>query len=178
MNELETQIAQSDGGESEPQVYPHPIAFNCIPQVDQLGEDGYSGEEHKIINETRKILGNQRLPISATAVRVPVRVGHSEAVNLTLSRPLSVAEARDCLAKAPGVRLVDDPGRSQYPTPLAAAGEDDVMVGRIRRDPSQPAGLDLWISCDNVRKGAALNAIQIAELLPLSAPRGGSVSRT
>lgn len=177
LEELEDQVAQGPVS-APPRVYPHPIAYNCIPQVDSFRPDGYTREERKLIDESRKILGLPDLRLTATAVRVPVRVGHSEAVNLSLSRAIEPEEARTLLAAAPGVEVMDDPGRSQYPTALAAAGRDETLVGRIRRDPSQPAGLDLWICADNLRKGAALNAIQIAEHHPLVTGLKGSVSKT
>lgn len=174
LRELEAQI---EGGPlaPPPRVYPHPIAFNCIPQVDDFQEDGVSREERKLVQETRKILGVLELRLTATTVRVPVRVGHSLAVNLEFDHPVPPAEARRCLAEAPGVEVVDDPARAHYPTPLQAAGRDAALVGRIRRDPSHECGLDLWISCDNLRKGAALNAVQIAERLPQLA-LGGSLA--
>jgi aspartate-semialdehyde dehydrogenase len=162
--ELDAQVEGGARGEEPvPSVYPHPIAFNVLPQVADFLEDGYSREERKLVNETRKILELPALRVSATTARVPVRVGHSESVNVSLSRPVSAEEARRWLATAPGVAVMDDPGRSVYPTSRHAAGRDEAFVGRIRVDDSQPAGLDLWISCDNLRKGAALNAVQIAE---------------
>jgi aspartate-semialdehyde dehydrogenase len=174
--ELEAQLA-APADEPPPRVYPHPIAFNVIPQVDDFLDNGYCREEMKLVWETRKILGEPELRVTATTVRVPVRIAHSEAVNLTLSRPLDAAEARRLLAAAPGVAVVDDPAHARYPTPRAAAGSDLAFVGRIRRDCSQEMGLDLFIACDNLRKGAATNAVQIAERLcagqpaPSGAPR-------
>lgn len=167
LEELESQVrADAAGSESPPaRVYPHPIAFNCIPQVDEFFDNGYCREEVKIVLETRKILEAPELAITATTVRVPVRVAHSESVNLTLARPVNPDEARRWLAEAPGVVVRDDPARGIYPTPREAAGRDEAFVGRIRRDLSQAAGLDLWICCDNLRKGAATNALQIAERL-------------
>jgi aspartate-semialdehyde dehydrogenase len=162
--ELNAQIEGGARGEEPgPVVYPHPIAFNCVPQVDDFVEGGYTREERKLVNETRKILELPALRLTATTVRVPVRVAHCEAVNVSLGRAVSAEEARRWLAAAPGVAVVDEPARSVYPTPRQAAGRDEALVGRIRVDDSQPAGLDLWISCDNLRKGAALNAVQIAE---------------
>jgi len=164
--ELEAQIeGGARGEEPKPSVYPHPIAFNCLPQVADFVADGYTREERKLVNETRKILELPGLPLSATCVRVPTRVAHAESVNLSLKRAVSVEEARRWLAEAPGVAVMDDPARSIYPTPRQAAGRDEAFVGRIRVDDSQPAGLDLWICADNLRKGAALNAVQIAEEL-------------
>ena len=151
------------GGEAEPVVYPHQIAFNALPHIDDFGSDGYTREERKMLEETRKILHRPDLPVSATCVRVPVRVGHSEAVQVELAETVDPAEARACLAAYPGVRVVDDPGSRSYPTPVLSAGEDDVLVGRVRADASHPRGLALWLSSDNLRKGAALNAMQIAE---------------
>ena len=144
-------------------VQPHRIAFNVIPQIDVLMDDGYYKEEWKMIHETRKIMHLPELPVSATCVRVPVAIGHSEAVHAEFERPLSPAEARALLAEAPGVALVDNPAEALYPLPVEAAGRDEVFVGRIRRDASHPNGLALWVVSDNVRKGAALNAVQIAE---------------
>jgi aspartate-semialdehyde dehydrogenase len=144
---------------------PKQIAFNVIPQVDVFLENGYTKEEMKMVHETRKILEEPRLAVSATCVRVPVFVCHSEAVWIETQRPLSVGQARKLLARAPGVRLVDEPLSGRYPLPIAAAGQDDVLVGRLRKDKSVRNGLALWVSGDNLRKGAATNAVQIAELL-------------
>jgi aspartate-semialdehyde dehydrogenase len=140
-----------------------PFAFNVIPHIDRFEANGYAREEMKIVWETRKILGLPELPVTATAVRVPVRVGHAAAVNVTLQRALGPDEARALWACTPGVVVVDDPAAGRYPTPLAAAGRDEVLVGRARRDISHPRGLEFFISSDNLRKGAALNAVQIAE---------------
>ncbi|MBI3330810.1 MAG: aspartate-semialdehyde dehydrogenase [Candidatus Omnitrophica bacterium] len=148
---------------------PGQIAFNVIPQVDVFLENRSTREEMKMVNETRKILGAPGLAVSATCVRVPVFIAHSEAVWIETERPLSAARAASLLRRAPGVRLVDDPGRGAYPLPIQAAGQDDVLVGRIRRDESVERGLALWVSGDNLRKGAATNAVQIAELLVKSA---------
>jgi len=148
-------------------VFPHPIAFNCLPQIDVFEGDGYTKEEHKMAFETRKIFGDPSIGVSATCVRVPVLVGHAEAVNVEFEKPISPEEARELLAKAPGVELVDAPGERLYPMQASCAGRDPVLVGRIRRDPSQANTLDMWIAADNLRKGAALNAVQIAELLLL-----------
>ena len=146
-------------------VLPKQIAFNLIPQVDAFLENRYTKEEMKMVNETRKILEEPSLAISATCVRVPVFIAHSEAIWLETERPLAVEEARRLLAKAPGVRLVDDAAQRRYPLPIDAAGRDEVLVGRIRADESVKNGLALWVSGDNLRKGAATNAVQIAELL-------------
>ncbi len=146
-------------------VLPAQIAFNVIPQVDAFLPNRSTREEMKMVNETRKILEEPHLAISATCVRVPVFVAHSEAVWIETERPLSVERARAVLRKAPGVRLVDDPAHGAYPLPIDAGGQDDVLVGRIRKDASVRNGLALWVSGDNLRKGAATNAVQIAELL-------------
>jgi len=146
--------------------YAHPIAFNAIPLAGAFaGDDGYSDEELKLVHESRKILGVPDLRISATCVRVPVETGHSEAVWVETRSPLGPDELRDLLAAAPGVVVIDDPARHAYPTPLSAAGSDEVFVGRIRRDLGTPNGLAFWVVSDNLRKGAATNTVQIAELL-------------
>ncbi|MBI3324259.1 MAG: aspartate-semialdehyde dehydrogenase [Candidatus Omnitrophica bacterium] len=150
---------------SSARVLPAQIAFNLVPQVDVFLDNGSTKEEMKMVQETRKILEAPRMPVSATCVRVPVFMAHSEAVWIETERPLSVGAARRLLAKAPGVRLVDEARASRYPMPLDAAGQDEVLVGRIRKDESVANGLALWISGDNLRKGAATNAVQIAELL-------------
>jgi aspartate-semialdehyde dehydrogenase len=150
----------------QPSVYPHQIAFNILPQVETFSDgDDYTTEERKMMAETRKILGDEQIPISATCVRVPVYSAHSESVNLQTREDLSPERARELLAAFPGVVVVDDPGQGQYPMPVDAAGSDDVFVGRIRRDPSHERTLNLWIVSDNLRKGAATNAVQLAELL-------------
>ena len=148
-----------------PQVYPFQIAFNCLPQIDDFLPTGYTKEEMKLVHETRKIMGDQTLQITATTVRVPVYIGHSESVNIETERKLSANEARAILSAAPGVLVYDDPARKVYPMPLDVVGKDEVYVGRVREDESIPNGLNLWIVADNLRKGAALNAVQIAELL-------------
>jgi aspartate-semialdehyde dehydrogenase len=157
--------ASLGGADLDGAARPAPLAFNAVPMIDRLEPNGYSREEMKIVWETRKILGLPGLAITATAARVPVRVGHSEAVNVALEQPLTVEEARAAWRAAPGVRLVDDPEKGSYPMPLLAAGSDEVLVGRVRRDLSQPNGLDFWVVGDNLRKGAATNAVQIAEEL-------------
>jgi aspartate-semialdehyde dehydrogenase len=151
--------------EPEPKVYPHQIAFNCLPHIDDFLPSGYTKEEMKLLDETRKIMGDASIRVTATTVRVPVYVGHSESVNIETEKKLTANEARAILCEAPGVLLYDDPAHRIYPTPLDAAGKDEVFVGRIREDESVPNGLNLWIVADNLRKGAALNAIQIAEEL-------------
>lgn len=150
----------------EVSVYPRQIAFNVIPQVDEFQDNGYTLEEMKLLWETRRILGDETILVNATAVRVPVFYGHSQAVHIETKRKLGAAEARALLQKAPGVAVVDAPQSGDFPTAVSdASGEDAVFVGRIREDISHPRGLDLWIVADNIRKGAALNMVQIAELL-------------
>jgi aspartate-semialdehyde dehydrogenase len=164
--ELVQQTGRILAGEApEIAVYPHQIAFNCLPHIDVFLEDGYTKEERKMVDETKKIMGDDSIAVSATCVRVPVQNGHSEAVNLEFARPITVERARELLASAPGVRLMDDPSGNVYPMPIVASGTDDTYVGRIRRDPTVEHGLNLWVVADNLRKGAALNAVQIAELL-------------
>jgi aspartate-semialdehyde dehydrogenase len=151
-----------------PAVYPHQIAFNVLPQVETFKDgDDYTTEERKCMRETRKILGREDIGVSATCVRVPVYTGHSVSANVQTREPLSPQECREVLAAAPGLSVIDDPANGLYPTALDAAGRDDVMVGRIRRDPSHERCLNLWIVGDNLRKGAATNAVQLAELLAL-----------
>jgi len=169
---IEEMLAQSRAalaGEEVPpaQVYPHQIAFNVLPQVEVFKDgDDYTTEERKVMAETRKILGiGDEVAISATCARVPVISGHSESVNVRTREDLSPEDCRALLAEAPGVTVVDDPASGQYPMALDAAGRDDVLVGRIRRDPDQERTLNLWIAGDNLRKGAATNAVQVAELL-------------
>jgi aspartate-semialdehyde dehydrogenase len=164
-----------EGSEPEPSVYPHRIAFNVLPQVETFHEgDDYTTEERKMMAETRKILGaGEELGISATCVRVPVFTGHSESVNIQTDDDLSPDACRELLSSAPGVTVVDNPAQGVYPLATAAAGQDQVLVGRIRRDPSRERCLNLWIVGDNLRKGAATNAVQIAELLA----QGGLLGR-
>ncbi len=147
----------------EPRTFARPIAFNAVAQIDSFHADGFTGEELKVMNETRKILHHPALAVTCTAVRVPVFVGHSEAVSMQFERPLSPDEARDILASTPGIIVMDDPPASVFPTPLDAEDRDEVLVGRIRTDPSCANGLHLWCVADNLRKGAATNAVQIAE---------------
>ena len=151
--------------EPTPKVYPYQIAFNCVPHIDDFLPSGYTKEEMKLMHETRKIMGDYTIQVTATTVRVPVYVSHSEAVNIETERKLTAQEARAILSAAPGVIVFDDPGRKLYPMPLDVAGKDEVYVGRIREDESIPNGLNVWIVADNLRKGAALNAVQIAECL-------------
>ncbi|MEA2404480.1 MAG: aspartate-semialdehyde dehydrogenase [Thermoleophilaceae bacterium] len=149
-----------------PVAYPHQIAFNALPVAGKFASgDDYTDEEHKLVNETRKILGHPEIGVSATCTRVPVDIGHSESVNVQTRHPLSPEECRELLAKAPGLEVLDSPEDGIYPMALAAAGRDEVLVGRIRRDPSHERCLNLWIVGDNLRKGAATNAVQLAELL-------------
>jgi aspartate-semialdehyde dehydrogenase len=158
-------IASMAGEQAKTRVYPHPIAFNVLPQIGAIDEEGVSEEERKMINESRKILHIPDLPVSCTTVRVPVLRGHSEAITAVFREPLTPGRAREILGKAPGVRVMDQPGVSKYPTALEAAGTDPVHVGRIRRDTGPGQGIALWVVADNLRKGAALNAVQIAERL-------------
>jgi aspartate-semialdehyde dehydrogenase len=165
-----------------PQVYPHQVAFNVIPQVENFKDgDDYTTEERKVMAETRKILGlSEEVGISATCARVPVVTGHSESVNVQTMRDISPEECRELLSEAPGLIVLDDPGAGIYPLPIAAAGRDEVLVGRIRRDPSHERCLNLWVVGDNLRKGAATNAVQVAELLHerdlVRVPAGASLS--
>ena len=147
----------------EPSVYPHQIAFNALPQVEHFLPNGYTNEEMKMVYETRKILHEPDLPVSATCVRVPVTVSHSEAVHIEFAEPISPGEVREILSQFPGVKVLDDPDRNLYPMPIQAEDMDDVFVGRIRQDTSHPRGIAMWVVSDNLRKGAALNALQIAE---------------
>jgi len=146
-------------------VYPHRIAFNCLPHIDVFLENGYTKEEMKMVNETRKIMADDSIGVTATTVRVPVFFGHSESVNVETENPLTVAAVTKLLAAAPGVKVMDDPQGKLYPMPIDAAGQDLTLVGRIRKDESLPNGINLWVVADNIRKGAATNAVQIAEIL-------------
>ncbi|MBI2345459.1 MAG: aspartate-semialdehyde dehydrogenase [Deltaproteobacteria bacterium] len=166
MDELTTQVRGLFAGE-EPSagLIAHPIAFNCVPQIDQFLPNGYTKEEWKIVEETKKILGDPSIAVTATAVRVPVYVGHAEAVNIETQSKVTASEARECLRAAPGIVMMDDPAANEYPLQRQVAGTDAVYVGRVREDPSIANGLDCWIVADNLRKGAALNAVEIAEIL-------------
>ena len=156
------------GREPRADIFPAPLAFNCIPHIDSFQDNGYTREEMKIVWETQKILEDDEVSVNATAVRVPVFYGHAEAAHLEMREKLSADDARRILAEAPGVCVIDEHSPGGYPTPMQhAAGRDEVFVGRIREDISHPRGLNLWIVSDNVRKGAALNAVQIAEHLAL-----------
>ena len=164
--ELRDQVSAIERGEEpKPQVYPHQIAFNVLPHIGSLKDEmpGYTSEELKMRRETRKILGDPDIQVTATCVRVPVYNGHAEALNVQFERKLSADEAREILRQAPGVEVLDDMPNAAYPTPLQASGKDPVFVGRIREDTSAPNTLDIWCVADNIRKGAALNAVQIAE---------------
>jgi len=167
IEELARQTAELlNGRQVEPQVYPRQIAFNVLPQIDVFQDNGYTKEEMKMVWETRKIMGDESIRVNPTAVRVPVFYGHSEAVHIETRRKLTYEQARELLQRAPGVVVIDERRDGGWPTAVAeAAGQDPVFVGRIREDISHPQGLDLWIVADNVRKGAALNSIQIAEIL-------------
>lgn len=149
----------------EPKKFPHQIAGNCLPHIDVFLDNGYTKEEMKMVWETRKILHHPDLKVTATTVRVPVFNSHSEAINIEFENPVDVDEARKILAEAPGVVVVDNPANNEYPLALDAAGTDSVYVGRIRKDESVDNGLNLWVVADNIRKGAATNAVQIAEIL-------------
>jgi aspartate-semialdehyde dehydrogenase len=154
-----------DGLEPKPEILPYPLAFNLFPHNSPLTDTGYCEEEMKMVNETRKIFNEPTLKVTATCVRVPVLRAHSEAINLEFKEPFSVEKAREIIAQSPGVQLLEDWEKNYFPMPIDASGKDDVLVGRIRQDISHPCGLELWICGDQIRKGAALNAIQIAELL-------------
>jgi aspartate-semialdehyde dehydrogenase len=165
IDELRKQSGEMlNGRPAEAKVYPHRIAFNCLPQIDSFEPNGYTKEEMKMINETRKIM-EADIRVTATTVRVPVFYGHSESVNIETVKKISVAQAFELFRNAPGYKLVDDVAKGIYPMPIDAAGQDLTYVGRIREDESVENGLNLWIVADNIRKGAATNAVQIAEIL-------------
>ncbi|MDI3481188.1 MAG: aspartate-semialdehyde dehydrogenase [Tepidanaerobacteraceae bacterium] len=166
IEELKLQSRQLlNGGTAEPKVYPHQIAFNILPHIDVFDETGYSKEEWKMVRETKKIMGDESIAVTATTVRVPVFNGHSESVNIETVEKLTAEEAREILSKAPGVKVADDPQHGVYPLPAVVSGQNEVFVGRIREDFSIPCGLNMWIVADNLRKGAAYNAVQIAEYM-------------
>ncbi|MBE9041732.1 aspartate-semialdehyde dehydrogenase [Oscillatoriales cyanobacterium LEGE 11467] len=166
MEELKTQARSIlDGEEPKPEILPYPLAFNLFPHNSPLDESGYCEEEMKMVNETRKIFGAGDLKVTATCVRVPVLRAHSEAINLEFDSPFAVEAAREILEASPGVKLVENWQTNYFPMPIDATGRDEVLVGRIRQDLSNPLALDLWLCGDQIRKGAALNAVQIAELL-------------
>jgi aspartate-semialdehyde dehydrogenase len=151
--------------EIQKKVYPHQIAFNCLPHIDVFLDNGYTKEEMKMVNETQKIMEDPAIRVTATTVRVPVVHSHSESVNIETEKKITPREVRELLSKAPGVKVVDNPALNEYPLAIHAAGRDETFVGRIRADESIPNGINLWVVSDNVRKGAALNAVQIAEIL-------------
>ena len=166
IDELLTQtraILNSQGVQKK--VYPHQIAFNCLPQIDVFLENGYTKEEMKMVNETRKIMEDATIRVTATTVRVPVIHSHSESVNVETEKRITAQQVKEILSRAPGVIVVDNPALSEYPLAIHAAGRDETFVGRIREDESIPNGINMWVVSDNVRKGAALNAVQIAEIL-------------
>jgi len=166
VEELRSQVsAIMSGREAVRQIYPHQIAFNCFPHIGLFLDNGFCEEEMKMINETRKIFEDAQIRVCATTVRIPVICGHSESINIETDRKISPEETRELLKGAPGVRVIDDPSSAGYPVPLTAAGTDDTFVGRIRTDPSVENGLAMWVVADNIRKGAATNAVQIAEIL-------------
>lgn len=168
VQELQEQTSHIMNGEEKritPKAYPHQIAFNALPFVEGFLDNDYTTEEWKMVQETRKILHSPEMPISATCVRVPVYIGHGESVNVEFDQHLSPQDAKEILSRAPGVKVLDNPQEDLYPLPIQSAGTDDVFVGRIRQDLSHPNGLAMWIVADNLRKGAALNAVQIAEVI-------------
>ncbi|GAB6887746.1 aspartate-semialdehyde dehydrogenase [Desulfothermus okinawensis JCM 13304] len=166
IDELEKQVrVLFNMQDVECKVYPYQIAFNCLPHIDVFLDNDYTKEEMKMVNETKKIMGDDTIKVTATTVRVPVFYGHSEAVNIETEKKITAKEVRAILSQAPGVKVLDNPKEKIYPMPIFAAGEDDVFVGRIRDDDTIKNGINMWIVADNIRKGAALNAVQIAEEL-------------
>jgi aspartate-semialdehyde dehydrogenase len=166
MAEVEAQARAILQGETpKTEIFPYPLAFNLFPHNTKMNDLGYCEEEMKMVNETRKIFGTQDIRITATCVRVPVLRAHSEAINLEFAQPFNPIKAKEILSHAPGVKVVEDWEANYFPMPIDASGKDDVLVGRIRQDISHPCGLEIWLSGDQIRKGAALNAVQIAELL-------------
>ncbi|MFZ5775619.1 MAG: aspartate-semialdehyde dehydrogenase [Thermodesulfobacteriota bacterium] len=166
IEELDAQVrAYAAGKPMEKSVYPHQIAFNCLPQIDSFLDNGYTKEEMKMVNETRKMFEDPTIGVTATTVRVPVFYGHSESVNIETEKKITAAEVKALLKNAPGVKLVDEPTLSQYPMAIDCAGKFETLVGRIREDESIANGINLWVVADNILKGAALNAVQIAEVL-------------
>lgn len=159
------QMMDERAGVKGTKVYPHPIDMNALPHIDVFQDNGYTKEEMKMVNETRKILGDQTIGITSTTVRIPTIGGHSEAVNTEFYSDFDLNEVREILSKAPGIIVQDDPKNNVYPMPLLSQGKDDVFVGRLRRDESQPNTLNMWVVADNLRKGAATNAVQIAEYI-------------
>ena len=166
IDELEKQARGNlSGSDIVQKIFPHPIAFNVLPHIDVFLENGYTKEEMKMVQETQKIMGDPSIMVTATTARVPVFVGHSESINIQTERKITAKECKTLLKSAPGVEVMDSPSENLYPTPRDAAGKDSVFVGRIREDISQANGIELWCVADNLRKGAALNAVQIAECL-------------
>lgn len=166
IQELDSQIRAYVSGNQMPRsVYPHQIAFNCLPHIDSFLPNGYTKEEMKMVNETKKIMGDDSIRVTATTVRVPVFWGHSESVNIETEKKISAEEVKALFAKAPGIVLVDEPDQFLYPLAIDAAGHDETFVGRVREDESIPNGINMWVVADNIRKGAATNAVQIAEIL-------------
>lgn len=166
IEELEKQSEDIlQGKETKKECYPHQIAFNMLPHIDVFLESGYSKEEMKMVNETKKIMGSDSINVTATTVRVPVMNGHSESINIETEEKISVSKAREIFSNAPGIIVEDDPANNIYPMPINVNGKDEVFVGRIREDQSIANGLNIWVVADNLRKGAATNAVQIAELL-------------
>lgn len=166
IEELRLQVTDHVGGcAMRHEIYPHQIAFNCLPHIGSFLDTGYTEEEMKMVNETRKIFSDPDIAVCATTVRVPVFYGHSESVNVETRKPITVEKVRELLSKAAGVRVIDEPSKCQYPMPIDAAGKDETLVGRIRLDPSVENGIVMWVVADNIRKGAATNAVQIAEIL-------------
>jgi aspartate-semialdehyde dehydrogenase len=166
----EQTLAWARGEAIVPRFFPHPIAFNLIPHIDRFAEDGYTGEEWKLVNEVRKILEAPEIRIAPTTVRVPVFTAHSVAVNVETAEKVTVARARELFERFPGLRVLDEPGQARYPMPVTVEGQDDCVVGRIREDLSHERGLNFWVVGDQLRKGAATNAVQIAELLAGTTP--------
>jgi aspartate-semialdehyde dehydrogenase len=151
--------------ETQNQIYPHRIAFNCLPHIDVFLDNGYTKEEMKMVHETRKILGDPNMAVTATTVRVPVFYGHSESINVETLKPITAEAVKSLFKETPGVEVVDDPDKNAYPLAIHAAGRDSILVGRIRDDESISNGINMWVVADNIRKGAATNAVQIAEIL-------------
>ncbi|CBN56294.1 MULTISPECIES: aspartate-semialdehyde dehydrogenase [Kamptonema] len=169
MEEVKTQARAILQGETpKTEIFPYPLAFNLFPHNTKINDLGYCEEEMKMVNETRKIFGTQDIRITATCIRVPVLRAHSEAINLEFAKPFSPKLAKQILSQSPGIKLVEDWEANYFPMPVEASGKDEVLVGRIRQDISHPCALELWLSGDQIRKGAALNAVQIAELLVVS----------
>lgn len=166
IQELENSVRRNLSGQDvEPKVFTKPIAFNLIPHIDVFQENGYTKEEMKMVNETKKIFGDESIAVSATCVRTPVFIGHSESVNVICKKQPDLAQLRELYQKMPGVELMDNPAKNEYPTPRELSGTDPVYIGRLRQDVSHDFGLEMWVVADNLRKGAALNAVQIAEHL-------------